>query len=250
MKVALFITCLTDSFYPQVGQAVVEVLRRCGCEVDFPRGQTCCGQPMFNNGYHAEAADLARRMIDLFDDHTYIVTPSGSCCAMVREQYPKLLPDDERCDSFVARTYEFVEFLHKVLKVDLREMGCRYDSSASYHYSCHLRGLGMTDETVQLLKQIEGIDYRPLPRHDQCCGFGGTFSVKFPEISGAMVDDKTACIQQTDAEVLVCNDGGCAMNIAGALHRAGGKSRVMHVAEVIAEGLNHQGTKNTKEVTG
>ena len=238
MKVSLFITCLTDTFYPHAGQAVVDVLRRCGCEVEFPRGQTCCGQPMFNNGYHREAADLARRMIDLFDDAEHIVTPSGSCCAMVREHYPRLLPGDARCEAFVNRTYEFVEFLHKVLKVDLRAMGCRGHGSATYHYSCHLRGLGMTDEAVQLLKQIEGLEYRALERMDQCCGFGGTFAVKFPQVSGAMVEDKVACLRATGAEVLVCNDGGCAMNISGALHRAGVDMRVMHIAELISQGWN------------
>jgi L-lactate dehydrogenase complex protein LldE len=252
MNISLFITCLTDTFYPDAGRAVVDVLRRCGCEVGFPAGQTCCGQPMFNNGYHREAADLARRMIDLFSDAAYIVTPSGSCCAMVREHYPQLLPGDARCESFVKRTYEFVEFLHKVLKIDLRAMGCRRECIATYHYSCHLRGLGMTDEAVQLLRQIDGLEYRPLERIDQCCGFGGTFAVKFPEISGPMVDDKIACIANTNADVLVCNDGGCAMNIAGALHRAGSNIRVMHIAELIAEGLkgNHEGHEDTKNTKG
>lgn len=236
VNVSLFITCLTDTFYPRVGQSVVEVLRRCGCAVSLPRGQTCCGQPMFNNGYHDDARGLARRMIDLFDGSEYIVTPSGSCCAMVREHYPKLLPDDARCAAFVERTYEFVEFLHKVLKIDLRAMGCRWTGSATYHYSCHLRGLGMTDEAMQLLRQIEGLQYRPLERLDQCCGFGGTFAVKFSGVSGAMVEDKTKCVRRTGADVLVCNDGGCAMNISGALHRAGATTRVMHIAELICEG--------------
>ncbi len=239
MRVSLFITCLTDTFYPQVGRAVVAVLRRCGCEVDLPDGQTCCGQPMFNNGYHRDAADLARRMIDLFEDSAYIVTPSGSCCAMVREHYPRLLPGDPRGGALAERTFEFVEFLHNVLRIDLRAMGCRYPAAATYHYSCHLRGLGMTDEAVRLLQQIDGLTYRPLERIDQCCGFGGTFAVKFPEISGPMIDDKTNCIRRTGADVLVCNDGGCAMNIAGALHRAGSDIRVRHIAELIDEGLSN-----------
>lgn len=232
---------------------MVEVLRRCGCAVTVPRDQTCCGQPMFNNGFSGQAATLARRMVDVFDGADYIVTPSGSCCAMVREHYPTLLGDDERAAAMIGRTYELVEFCHKVLHLDLRAMGCRYPCVATYHYSCHLRGLGMTDEAVRLLRQIDGLDYRALPRLDQCCGFGGTFAVKFPEISGAMVEDKVAAIASTGAEVLVCNDGGCAMNIAGALHRARSDVRVMHIAELIAEGLNRQDAKGARregELTG
>jgi L-lactate dehydrogenase complex protein LldE len=237
VNVSLFITCLTDTFSPQVGRAMVEVLRRCGCTITVPPEQTCCGQPMFNNGFAAEAATLARRMVEVFDGTDYIVTPSASCCAMVREHYPALLGDDERAAAMVGRTYEFVEFCHKVLQLDLRAMGCRYPRTATYHYSCHLRALGMTDEAVRLLQQIDGLDYRELPGLDQCCGFGGTFAVKFPEVSGVMVEDKVKAIASTGAEVLVCNDGGCAMNIAGALHRAGSGVRVMHIAELIAESL-------------
>ena len=241
MKVSLFVTCLTDTFYPRVGRAVVAVLEHLGCEVDFPAGQTCCGQPMFNSGFHRDAADLARRMVDVFEASPVVISPSGSCTAMIHEYYPQLLRDDpayaERATKLIEKTHEFVAFLVNVLKVDLRQFGCKWPASATYHYSCHLRGLGMTHETALLLEQIEGVDYRPLEKLDQCCGFGGTFAVKYPEVSGAMVADKVACIEKTGAEVVVCNDGGCTMNIAGKAHREGKAVRFKHIAEIIAEGL-------------
>ena len=253
MKVSLFVTCLTDTFYPRVGEAVVRVLEHLGCEVDFPEAQTCCGQPMFNTGCHADAAALARRMIDVFADSPMVVTPSGSCCAMIRDYYRELLHDDPayrgKAEQFVTKTYEFSEFLLKIKQVDLRALGCRWSPApgsgaeqaepikTTYHYSCHLRGLGMTDEAVRLLRQIDGIDFRPLEKAEQCCGFGGTFAVKFPEISGSLVRDKTDCIRRTGADVLVCNDGGCALNITGSLHREGSPIMTKHIAEIIAEGL-------------
>ncbi|QNN22198.1 (Fe-S)-binding protein [Planctomycetales bacterium ZRK34] len=249
MKVSLFVTCLTDTFYPRVGEAVVRVLEHLGCEVDFPEQQTCCGQPMYNTGCHKDAADLARGLIDAFENSDIVVTPSGSCCAMVRDYYNELLADDpvyaERSKAFVAKTYEFAEFLLNVLKVDLSRYKCTWGGGqngdqtvkTTYHYSCHLRGLGMTDETVRLLGMIKGVDYVPLEKIDQCCGFGGTFAVKYPEISGTMVRDKVDCIQRSGARVLVCNDGGCALNITGSLHREGVPMTTKHIAEIIAEGL-------------
>jgi L-lactate dehydrogenase complex protein LldE len=241
MNVSLFVTCLTDTFYPRVGQAVVAVLEKLGCDVDFPAGQTCCGQPMFNTGFADDARDLARRMIDVFEGSEHVVTPSGSCCAMIHEYYPILLGDDPawagRMRSFVARTHEFVDFLLNVLRVDLRALGCTWPGKLTYHYSCHLRGLGQTTETTRLLDQIAGIERVELAKRDQCCGFGGTFAVKYPEISGAMVSDKVECIKRADVPTVVCNDGGCAMNIAGALHRDGANVQLKHIAEIIAEGL-------------
>lgn len=263
MKVSLFVTCLTDTFYPRAGEAVVRVLEHLGCDVDFPEAQTCCGQPMFNTGCHGDARDLARRMIDVFEDAEVVVTPSGSCCAMIRDYYRELLHEDAtylpRAEKFVAKTYEFAEFLLKVKKVDLRALNCKWPGNAdmqklTYHYSCHLRGLGMSDEAVRLLTQIEGVQFVPLEKAEQCCGFGGTFAVKFPEISGSLVRDKVECIRRSGADVLVCNDGGCALNITGSLHREQVPVLTKHIAEVIAEGLglmpvvvNHEGTKNTKE---
>lgn len=247
MNVSLFITCLTDNFYPRVGQAVVAVLEHLGCAVSFPSAQTCCGQPMFNAGYHDDARDLAKRMIDVFEDAEVVITPSGSCAAMIREYYPVLLGDDPdwapRSEAFCNKTFEFVEFLVRKQNVDLKALGCKWSlnggpTRTTYHYSCHLRGIGMTEESPVLLQQIEGIDYIPLPKKEQCCGFGGTFAVKYPDISGAIVHDKVACIEQTHADVVVSNDGGCTMNIHGAAHRRGNPVKFMHIAEIIAEGLD------------
>ena len=246
MDVSLLVTCLTDTFYPRVGEAVVRVLEHFGCRVDFPADQTCCGQPMYNTGCHTDAAALARRTVDVFEGAECVVTPSGSCCAMIRDYYPSLLEADPRyqprCERFVDRTYEFTEFLLQRLGADLRSAGCRWpgdeqSARVTYHYSCHLRGLGMRDEAVRLLRQIEGIELVDLEKTEQCCGFGGTFAVKYPHISGAMVGDKVDCVERSGAEVLVCNDGGCTLNIEGALHRRARPVVTKHIAEIIAEGL-------------
>ncbi|MEX0886192.1 MAG: (Fe-S)-binding protein [Phycisphaeraceae bacterium] len=256
MKLALFVTCLTDAFYPRTGIATVKVLEHLGCDVTFPQAQTCCGQPMFNNGFHHEARKLARHMIDVFEDAACVVTPSGSCAAMVREHYAELLKDDpahaERAEALAGKTYELVEFLVKVLKVDLRKLGVRWPGKVTYHYSCHLRGLGITDEAGQLMRQIDGLEYVPLPKAEQCCGFGGTFAMKYPQISGEIVRDKVGCIEATGASTCVSNDAGCTMNIAGACRRhereqggdgdqkdAGNGNGVQFksLAEIIAEGL-------------
>ena len=240
-NVALFITCLTDQFYPHVGIAVTKILERFGCRVSFPPHQTCCGQPFFNNGFHDEARELATRMIGVFEGSEYVVTPSGSCCAMVREQFHELLHDDpmwgKPMQNLVSRTYEFVEFLHKVLKVDLSKLTLPTVEPTTYHYTCHLRGIGVKDEGARLLKQIGNIDFRPLEKTDQCCGFGGTFAVKYPAISGAIVDDKVKCIAKTEARTLICNDAGCTMNISGMCHRQGVNVKTKHIAEVMAEAM-------------
>ena len=240
-NVALFITCLTDQFYPHVGIAVTKILERLGCRVSFPEAQTCCGQPFFNNGFHDEARDLAKRLITVCEPYEYVVTPSGSCCAMVREQYHQLLDDDpiwgSAMNKLVARTFEFVEFLDKVLNVDLSKLKLPETQPITYHYTCHLRGIGVKDEGVKLLKQIGNVDFRPMEKTDQCCGFGGTFAVKYPAISGAIVEDKVQCIAKTEAKTLICNDAGCTMNISGMCHRDGLDVRTMHIAEVLAEAM-------------
>jgi L-lactate dehydrogenase complex protein LldE len=240
-NVALFITCLTDQFYPQVGIAVTKILERLGCNVAFPKAQTCCGQPFFNNGFHDEARDLAKRMITIFEPYEYVVTPSGSCCAMVREQYHELLHDDPAwapaMNKLATRTFEFVEFLDKVLNVDLSKLTLADTRPITYHYTCHLRGIGVKDEGVRLLKQIGNVDFRPMEKTDQCCGFGGTFAVKYPAISGAIVDDKVKCVAATGASTLICNDAGCTMNISGMCHRQGVEVRTKHIAEVLAEAM-------------
>ena len=241
MHVALFITCLTDQFYPHVGVAVTKILERFGCTVHFPTAQTCCGQPFFNNGFHPEARELAKRWIEIFEPYEYVVTPSGSCCAMVREQFEVLLKDDHAWEPglhrAVPRTFEFVEFLDKVLKVDFSTFKLPAEQSMTYHYTCHLRGLGVKDEGVRLLKQIEGVDFKPMEKTDQCCGFGGTFAVKYPAISGAIVADKVGCIAATGAGTVVCNDAGCSMNISGMLHRQRQPAQVRHIAERMAEAM-------------
>ena len=239
--VALFITCLTDQFYPHVGVAVTKILERYGCRVDFPQAQTCCGQPFFNNGFHPEAAELAKRFVQIFEPYPYIVTPSGSCCAMVREQFHQLLKGDHAwehgMEAVTAKTYEFVEFLHKVLKVDLSSLSLPAPEPVTYHYTCHLRGIGVKDEGVRLLRQMGNVDFRAMEKTDQCCGFGGTFAIKYPAISGAIVEDKVQCIEATKASTLVCNDAGCTMNIAGMCHRKGTPVKVKHIAELMAEAM-------------
>ncbi len=228
-------------FYPDVGVAAVRVLRRLGVEVDFPKRQTCCGQPALNSGFSDEARVVAARMIDVFADSELVVTPSGSCASMVRTQFPHLFEHDAamlaEARALGDKTFDFTEFLAKKLDVDWSRWPMRYDASVTFHYSCHLRGLGMTTEAVDLLQRIEGVDYRPLEQMDQCCGFGGTFAVKFGDISGAMVREKVKHIAATKADVLMCNDGGCAMNISGACRREGVDIKVRHIAQILDEAM-------------
>ena len=241
MHVAFFVTCLADTFYPRAGIAAVKVLEKLGCTVEFPEAQTCCGQPMWNNGFADETRALARRMIEVFEAYDHVVTPSGSCAAMIRDYYVEMFEDEpdwqERARTLSSRTSEFVEFLVNVLKVDLREHDVHWPGTVTYHYSCHLRGIGVTDEAVRLMRQIDGLDYQPMDKIDQCCGFGGTFAMKYPQISGAMVRDKVQCIAQTGAPVVISNDSGCTMNIAGSCHREGVDVQFTSLAEIIAEGM-------------
>ena len=241
MNVGLFITCLTDTFYPRAGIAVVKVLEHLGCRVEFPADQCCCGQPLFNNGFEDEARELAKGLVRVFEDSQYVITPSGSCAAMIRDYYGDLLADNaaykHAAAALVDKTYEFVEFLVKVLKVNPRQLNARWTGRVTYHYSCHLRGIGVTDEATKLMSQIEGLEYVPMDRIDQCCGFGGTFAMKYPQISGTMVRDKVADIRKTGAETVISNDAGCTMNISGACRRNGCNVGFKSLAEVIAEGL-------------
>ncbi len=268
MRVSLFVTCLTDTFYPRTGIAVVRLLEHLGHEVDFPQNQTCCGQPMYNNGFHDDARELARKMVRDFEHADYVVTPSGSCAAMIHDYYGDLLRGDHAYEhggqQLIAKTYEFARFLTSVLKVDLRALGAKWPGQATYHYSCHLRGIGVKspilaavgsplsqppaqdvsagmsvedDPAVMLLRQIEGLEYVQLPKADQCCGFGGTFATKMPEMSGAMVRDKVASIASTGAGTCVSSEGGCTMNIAGCANRQGVDVTFKSLAEIIAESL-------------
>jgi L-lactate dehydrogenase complex protein LldE len=180
-------------------------------------------------------------MVEIFEPYEYVVTPSGSCCAMVREHFPHLLGHDHAWEhgmqGLVKRTYEFVEFLDKVLKVDFAQFKLPKPETMTYHYTCHLRGVGVRDEGVNMLKKIGNVEFVPMEKTDQCCGFGGTFAVKYPEISGAIVEDKVDCIAATKAQTTVCNDAGCTMNISGMCHRSGVDTRVRHIAELMAEAM-------------
>ncbi len=239
MKVSLFITCLADVFYPQVGKSVVEVLRQYGVEVDFPVDQTCCGQPAFNSGYHAEAKEAAKQLIQAFEQSERVVTPSGSCASMIRHYYPELFKQDEawlqRAENLADKTYEFSEFMVQVLNVKLDDL--YLPAKATYHQSCHMsRGLGVKEEPHLLLAQVQGLEVKELPYCNDCCGFGGTFAAKMSDISEKMVDEKVKHIESTGADVLIGSDLGCLMNIGGRLSRTGKPISVMHVAEVLAKG--------------
>jgi len=229
------VTCLGDTLFPDVGVASVRLLRRLGVEVDFPAQQTCCGQPFFNSGYHTEARDLAKHTIAAFAGDRMVVTPSGSCAAMVKLEYPQLFHGDlvwhERAEDLARRTHEISDFLVNVLKVE--DVGARLPCKATYHMACHLRGLGLLTEPERLLCRVKGLEYVPLERSDECCGFGGSFSVRYPGISGAMVQDKATLIEKTGADVVVATDAGCLMNIAGCLRRRGSAIRSMHLVEVL-----------------
>lgn len=229
------VTCLGDALFPDVGVATVKLLRRLGVEVEFLKAQTCCGQPHFNSGFHQDARELAKHTIHVFADAGTVVTPSGSCAAMVKLEYPELFHDDlvwhGRAEDLAQRTYELSEFLVKVLKVE--DVGARCPGKATYHMACHLRGLGIFDEPIRLLQKVKGLEYVPLERSDECCGFGGSFAVRYPGISGAMVTDKATLIEQTGADVVVATDAGCLMNIGGCLRRRGSRVKTMHLAQVL-----------------
>lgn len=236
MHASLMITCLGDAFFPDVGVATVKVLRRLGVTVQFPEAQTCCGQPHFNSGYHDEARALARHTITAFADSPLVVTPSGSCAAMVKLEYPELFHDDPawhaRAVDLAKRTHELSDFLVNVLKVE--DVGARFEGKVTYHMACHLRGLGLANEPIRLIQKVRGLQYVPLERYDECCGFGGSFSVRYPGISGAMVSDKAGFVEKTGVDAVVATDAGCLMNIGGCLNRKGSKVRILHLAELLA----------------
>ncbi len=235
MKVSLLVTCLGDALFPDVGVATVRLLRRLGVEVAFPPAQTCCGQPHFNSGYHAEARDLARHTIRTFEGGGTVVVPSGSCAAMVKLEYPELFHDEpawhRRAVELAARTHELSDFLVNVLRTE--DVGARYEGRVTYHMACHLRGLGLLTEPERLLRRVRGLEYVPLERADECCGFGGSFAVRYPQISGAMVADKATFIEQAGVSTVVATDAGCLMNIAGCLRRRGSRVRALHLAQVL-----------------
>jgi len=232
------ITCLGDALYPAVGESAVKVFRGLGVTVDFPAGQTCCGQPAFNSGYVDEARRSAKSFIDAFAGSEYVVSVSGSCAAMVRHHYPGLFPPGparRRAEALAGRTFEFSQFLIDVLGAD--ELPVVYPAVATMHHSCHtMRLLGVKEGPERLLGMVDGLEYRSLPRARECCGFGGAFAVKMPAISGALVDRKVDHVLETGADVLVGLDMSCLMNIEGRLRRRGARVTVKHLAEVLAAG--------------
>ncbi|MCA0754728.1 (Fe-S)-binding protein [Paenibacillus sp. N4] len=239
MKVSLFITCLSDALYPRVGEAMVRLLARYGVELQFPTVQTCCGQPAFNSGYWKEARDSAKTILDAFEDSDFVISPSGSCTGMIHH-YPKLFENDpvmlERANRLQSKSYEFTQFLVKVLGVT--DVGASFPHKVTYHPSCHgSRLLGVKDEPMALIGNVKGLDLVPLPFAEDCCGFGGTFAVKMADISGAMVTEKVDHVLETEAEVLVGLDMACLLNIAGNLRYRNEPVRVMHLAELLYEGV-------------
>lgn len=240
MKVSLFITCLCDSLYPRVGEAVVRLLARYGVVVDFPKRQTCCGQPAFNSGYWDEARASAKTLLKAFEDSDFVISPSGSCISMIHHYYPKLFANDpsmlRKSTTLIEKTYEFTQFLVQVLGVE--DVGASFPYKVTYHPSCHGNMLlGIDSEPMTLIANVRGIKLVPLPFAEDCCGFGGTFAVKMSEISGAMVSEKADHVLETDAEVLVGLDLGCLTNIGGHLRYRGKPVRVMHLAELLYEGV-------------
>ncbi|WP_227935956.1 (Fe-S)-binding protein [Alkalihalobacillus deserti] len=241
MRVSLFITCLADVFYSGVGKDVIEILERNGCEVVFPANQTCCGQPAYNSGYHQDTKDVAKHMIKTFELADYVVTPSGSCGAMIHE-YSHLFHADEvwkkKADELAKKTFEFTQFLVDVLKIE--DVGAVFNRKATYHTSCHMtRLLGVKDAPMKLLENVKGLEFESLPSKETCCGFGGTFSVKMVPISEQMVNEKIEHIEETKADVLIGADCGCLMNIGGRIERQGKPIKVMHIAQVLNSKQNN-----------
>jgi L-lactate dehydrogenase complex protein LldE len=237
-RVALFVTCLVDLFRPSVGFAAVKLLEDAGCVVEVPEAQSCCGQPAYNSGDRADAQAIARQVIAAFSRYDYVVVPSGSCGGMIKTHYPALFPDDppmaERAKALASRTYELVSFLADVLKRD--QVDARYAGTVTYHDACSgLRELGVKEQPRRLLRSVAGLTIKEMATPEVCCGFGGTFCVKYPEISDKMVSDKAADIAATGADTLLCGDMGCLLNMAGKLSRLGKPISVRHVAEVLAD---------------
>jgi len=237
--VQLLVTCLIDTFFPHVGEAVVNVLTRAGVNVEFPSDQTCCGQPAFNAGLWREARPLAAHTIRVFESaRGPVVIPSGSCTAMIRHGYRELFADDppwlRRAESLAARTYEFSEYLVDIL--DVTDVGARWQGKLAYHPSCHLlRGLGVERQPLALLAAVEDAEVVALPHAEECCGFGGVFSLAHPEISAEILERKIANLQASAAPTLVVCDTGCLMHIGGGLHRQRQMQHIYHIAEVLSK---------------
>ena len=237
MRVALFVTCLVDFFRPTIGFAAVKLLEAAGCAVAVPRAQTCCGQPAYNSGDRADAKAIAKQVLDAFEGYDHVVVPSGSCAGMIRVHYPELFADDPavlpRAERFGARVWELVSFLVDIC--GMHAVTTRWDHRVTYHDACSgLRELGVKDQPRLLLASVGGLTLKEMSGAEICCGFGGTFCVKYPDISDKMVSDKAAEIVGTGAEAVLAGDLGCLLNIAGKLQRHGRPVEARHVAEVLA----------------
>ncbi len=236
-KVGLFATCLVDLFRPNVGFATAKLLQDAGCEVDVPVSQTCCGQPAYNNGDQADARAIAQHVISIFENYDYVVAPSGSCAGMLKLHYPKLFAGDPqwqaRAQDFAGKSYELISFMTDVLGI--KQLTAYYAGKAAYHDSCSgLRELGIKQQPRNLLANIEGLVLVEMQDTEVCCGFGGTFCVKYPELSTRLVSDKAKNIMDSGADTLFAGDMGCLLNIAGRLSRLQQPIKVYHIAEVLA----------------
>ena len=237
LRVGLFVTCLADLIRPNVGFAAIKLLEDAGYTVEVPLDQVCCGQPAFNSGATKAAAGLARQLVRQFESFDYVVAPSGSCAGMIKTHYAEALAGDKkwfaRAEALAAKTWELMSFLVNV--ADFKPADVALKATATYHDSCAgLRELGIFKEPRSLLAEVRGLELKPLPGNDVCCGFGGTFCVKYPAISNAIVGEKAKSVEGTGADLLLGGDLGCLMNMAGKLSREGSKVRVMHAAEVLA----------------
>ena len=235
--VGLFVTCLVDLFRPTVGFAAVKLIEAAGCRVDVPAAQTCCGQPAYNSGDRKDTKAIARNVIETFEQHDYVVAPSGSCAGMLKVHYPELFADEPdwraRAEAFAAKVYELISFLVDVRS--MRSVDATFGGTVTYHDSCSgLRELGIRNQPRRLLKSVDGLALTELKDADVCCGFGGTFCVKYADISNAIVARKTARIAESGADTLLAGDLGCLLNMAGKLKREGSAIQSRHVAEVLA----------------
>ena len=236
-SVGFFVTCLVDIMRPRVGFAAVKLLEEAGCEVEVPRSQSCCGQPAYNSGDEANSLAIAKQVIKAFDRFDYVVVPSGSCAGMFSVHFPRLFKYEldwlDRAQQMAAKTWELTRFLVEVMQID--SVDSYFPEKCAYHDSCSgLRELGIRDQPRQLLALVKGLSLAELDDRDVCCGFGGTFSVKYPEISLRLVSNKVSDLEQTSADVLLGGDLGCLLNIAGLLRREGNSTKVFHIAEILA----------------
>ncbi|MCO4826227.1 MAG: (Fe-S)-binding protein [Amylibacter sp.] len=236
-RVGLFVTCLVDTFRPSVGLATVKLLELAGCKVEVPEKQTCCAQPAFNSGDSKSTRKIATNVIKMFEQYDYVVVPSGSCAAMIKIHYPELFTEGSgfrtRADELADKTYELVSFLSDVMK--LKDTGAQFGRKVTYHDSCSgLRELKIHKQPRALLSKVDGLHLEEMADADVCCGFGGTFCVKYPDISNDMVTKKAANVTNSGAEVLLAGDLGCLLNIAGKLQREGSEIEIRHIAEVLA----------------